>query len=552
MRLFIRNVFFALGAISLFLTWGTRTQAETCNLELKQLDAEDSSNVSFDSLEFLYRQTYPQSFYRQTNVDAQGSVTSMGDAASNEKFKKLVKKEPKYNAKQPFFGVAKIGSQEYLFVFDSAVPTPSEDKKADKKKEDAKEEKGKKEAEAAKQESKSKSFSEWLSAALFGESAKSARSPLNAEAKTTAGKVAKFERLYFDSNHNGDLTDDKVIEGKVQHEQSSASFSYVNITFPRVDVMTEVDGAELKTGFFFTVSSHSSGNSGYFSAQMRSSAYRIGEISLDGKKHCVVLLDFNSNGLFNDETKILDNVMMDDGQIYSQQGDSILIDPTPPKSGVYFSPYDLTASSYRYNVGKIICVNGKYYEMQASSSGDKISLEPLKTDIGSVTNPNEEYAALIYGDQGILKIQGKKDVPVAVPVGEWKLLQYTITKREQSAPANADAKESSLMKTYKQLGGVKGAEKASFVAATGTRGCKAVKVVKGETVPMPFGPPYTPHVTAAVYNSPSDVQLAMSLIGSAGEVCRNMTCDNQRPGAPHFEITDPKGKVVEQGDFEYG
>ena len=44
----------------------------------------------------------------------------------------------------------------------------------------------------------------------------------------------------------------------------------------------------------------------------------------------------------------------------------------------------------------------------------------------------------------------------------------------------------------------------------------------------------------------------MSLVGSAGEVCTNMMVDGGRPAKPEFTITDPKGKVVQQGSFEYG
>ena len=46
--------------------------------------------------------------------------------------------------------------------------------------------------------------------------------------------------------------------------------------------------------------------------------------------------------------------------------------------------------------------------------------------------------------------------------------------------------------------------------------------------------------------------LEMSLIGSSGEVCSNLTVDGGQPPKPEFTITDDKGKVVEAGSFEYG
>jgi hypothetical protein len=44
----------------------------------------------------------------------------------------------------------------------------------------------------------------------------------------------------------------------------------------------------------------------------------------------------------------------------------------------------------------------------------------------------------------------------------------------------------------------------------------------------------------------------MSLVGIGGEVCSNLIVDGGRPGKPAFTITDPDGKVVERGTFEYG
>ena len=95
----------------------------------------------------------------------------------------------------------------------------------------------------------------------------------------------------------------------------------------------------------------------------------------------------------------------------------------------------------------------------------------------------------------------------------------------------------------------------SLVTAQATAAYKAVKVVKGETVELPFGPPYKPTVTANYFedgNKQKLLSLGMSLVGSAGEVCTNMMVNGGRPPKPEFTITDAKGKVVQQGSFEYG
>ena len=83
---------------------------------------------------------------------------------------------------------------------------------------------------------------------------------------------------------------------------------------------------------------------------------------------------------------------------------------------------------------------------------------------------------------------------------------------------------------------------------------------KDQTVELPFGPPYKPEVTGFPMNmrmadgkqQPQQMRLQLSLVGSAGEICTNMTVDGGRPTKPKFTITDPKGETVQQGNFEYG
>jgi hypothetical protein len=93
----------------------------------------------------------------------------------------------------------------------------------------------------------------------------------------------------------------------------------------------------------------------------------------------------------------------------------------------------------------------------------------------------------------------------------------------------------------------------AVVSASATDQYRAVEVRKGKTVVLPFGPPYKPRVTIAPYRMGNgQASLEMSLIGSTGEICTNLTLDGRRPPKPEFTITDPKGKVVDEGDFDYG
>jgi hypothetical protein len=93
----------------------------------------------------------------------------------------------------------------------------------------------------------------------------------------------------------------------------------------------------------------------------------------------------------------------------------------------------------------------------------------------------------------------------------------------------------------------------TYLMAKATDECKPLVVRAGAATVIPFGPPFKPVVTAGDMNQDGDtLPLALALIGSGGEKCYNLMIDGEKPPKPTFTITDPKGKVVEEGSFEYG
>jgi hypothetical protein len=288
-----------------------------------------------------------------------------------------------------------------------------------------------------------------------------------------------------------------------------------------------------------------------------------------------VVIDFNSNGRFDDQPTIQKVGNMRGEQVYAQPGDMLLIDPNPKKPSTG-SPYDITSDSGRVYVSKLVSIDDRFYDMKVSPSGAELSLAPSTVPVGNVTNPNQKFSALIYGDLGFLKLSGTKDKPLAVPEGEWRLLSYTIEHRDVEEPAKpadkeAEKKDAEKKDTDKKGVDKKAADKAaadklanewkaaksrsSVVAATAGGDYKPVKVTKGETVVFPFGPPFTPKVVAYPAGDSKlgkTVRMELAIIGSAGEVCSNLIANGSRPPAPKYVITDPKGEVVKEGRFEYG
>jgi hypothetical protein len=569
MKTWARNSLIVIAATGVIFAGYAAAMAETCTLELKRLESRTSIGPS----DYIYRATQPQSFNAQVGPVGNNRIQFGGQDEQAKKFKEIVKKEPKYDSDNPFRGVAKFGAKEYAFALDTVLSDAEKEELEKKKKAEAeeKEKASKSKTEDGKnddKDAKSKAASNLVGGLV---AALSSSNPEAEQAKQP--KAVGYNRLYFDANRNGDLTDDKVIEAEPLPQGVNYPPSYARLTFPRVDITIDADGAPVEYAFFLTGYVNANPNYTYAGVQINSAAYREGDITLDGKKRHLVLIDFNSNGRFDDEIKISDSIRRSGGQLYPEQGDMLLVDPNQVVAG-YSSPYDPSTNSYQHYVSKMVDIDGRYYSLKISPAGDKITLEPSTTPLGKITNPNARFSAVIYGGNGFLKINGDKDMPVSVPEGEWKLLSYTIDLTNVPEPAKPEEKKEEKKDETKEKsalsalgnalesvlgGGATAAQPAvrriTFVTAGGTAKYKPVTVKGGETVDFPFGPPYKPYVSVNYFQGAGDnkqASLALMLIGSTGEVVSNMMVNGARPPKAEFTIKDPKGEVVQTGNFEYG
>lgn len=503
-------------AITGLLALGVHAGAETCKLEMKSVlqPARGTSRVPPGDARF--RSAMPQSFFMQVG-GPQGMIAGRSRAETPD-FDQVIKKEPgKYVSKNPFRGVAQLGTQYFGFVFDAAP------------KKDAKEKGDQAESDAAKKLA-------------------------NARQRLAGGKSLEgiaYERLYFDVNHNGDLTDDKVIEGTSTQRLSS---SYTMCSFPAVDLTIEVNGTNVPYAFTMRVYSMVNPGFSYANASLNAAAYREGEMVVDGKKCRIVVVDFNSNGRFDDPTKIDNKIRLADGTVYPSQGDMLyIIDPAAKSTG-YSSPYDPSANNDQHFVGKLVNMGGRFYELKVSPAGDSVTLDPSSSPVGYVTNPSQGYRAIVYGDQGFLKVVSDATGKAPMPVGQWKLASYTIHKTGSAQPEKSDAANESLFGVIARALKVSSRPRLrpTMVSARAKRDYPAVRVAQGETVELPFGQPYRAVVVARYAQARRKVSLSLSLVGKAGEICNNMLVNGLKPGKPKFTITTEKGEVVDSGYFEYG
>jgi hypothetical protein len=483
--------------------------AETFPLEMKRLESLTRSPSGTPAGNII-RMTRGQHFtMRAGSVPSGTRILTFGRSRLGQAdvFSRVVKKEPeKYNSEHPFRGVAKLGSGQYGFVFDCRD-----------------------------------------------------------------GKSTDYSRLYFDLNHNGDLTDDKVIEGKQPGSRTPADYSAHE--FPRVDLTLDVDGTKVNYGFFFMVTSRTmtagnllglrSSTSAeeteepkeaqkllYVAARLMPAVYREGKVTLKGESRHLALVDSNANGRFDDLTTVRKS---SNGRVYPQSGDMLLVDPEAkaanPPSGVSSAGSPLAA---------LTDIGGSFYELAITPAGDKLTLAPAP--IGHVTEANEAFRATVYNDKAVLNISGEKAEPIPLPVGEWRLVSYTIdmTGRWKPGEETGSQQSPSLRKLAGSLvaqGGMVGSSRTRTTRTTayGYDDAKVVKVNEGETVTLPFGLPFKTIVKAGgPVRGGQTAQLDLSLVGTGGERCGSLMVDGTRPQPPEFTISTPDGDVVEQGRFKWG
>ncbi len=326
---------------------------------------------------------------------------------------------------------------------------------------------------------------------------------------SVGGKASAYNRLYFDLNGNGDLSDDRPIAATTA---TSVGPGMSQSQFPRVDIKLDIKDQSVDYSFLPSLLCQASRGDAYATVTFYAAVMREGYITQGRKRTRLVLLDHNSNGLFDDAVSI-----RPDGSV--AEGDLLLINPNPRKQTS--SGADLGGD--RNFVSKTVCIGKEFYRMETSPSGGSLKLTPTKFSMGSVVNSSPLYRATLFSpDYGVVVIGGSKDQKISLPEGEWRVLSYMV----EASPR-------------------------TMLSATFAGKSPATTVTKGETARLPFGAPLHAVVTAS-RGQGNNVSLSLAILGVSGERCTNLTVNGTRPPKPQFVIKDKDGKIVHQGTFEYG
>ncbi|NLE38848.1 MAG: hypothetical protein GX621_12560, partial [Pirellulaceae bacterium] len=294
-------------------------------------------------------------------------------------------------------------------------------------------------------------------------------------------------------------------------------------------------------------------NMGYAYASFSAGVYYEGEIEVDGRSRRAVLVDYNSNGRFDDRTTLRHVGSVGAPQrLYPMSGDVLFLDPKPVVN--LRAIYGASRVDFRHGVEKLLAVDGRYYDLTISPAGTDLTIKPSTVARGFVRNPAAKYSAVLFGDLGMITINGAGGEPIAVPEGEWQLLSYTIDltsekKTEDAAKPQADEPPAAQPGRAIRVG----TPKVTRASGAGTTAVRPVRVAKNETVLLPFGPPYAVALAPPVFRPGNDEMVFnLKLTGSGGEPLTSLMVDGARPPEPTIKILDPTGEIVVEGKFKYG
>jgi hypothetical protein len=356
-----------------------------------------------------------------------------------------------------------------------------------------------------------------------------------------------YDRLYFDLNGNGDLTDDKPLDVTPNKKQTSSSTISDNSEFPRVMVSVDVAGRKIDYPLSLRRQYVRKPDYEYIRLFLTVEAYRRAEITLDGKRHAIAVLDWNSNGRFDDVLSVPQHPPGSNDRLYPKCGDVLLIDPE--KTATENLSWARPLGEHRQFLGALTVLEGKYYHVKVSPSGDEITWTPAAVPCGQVASPHAPCHVELIGEMGYFDLNLEKSKPTTIPAGRWQLFSYGITVDNWKEPEKKDSKAPES-KPSAPLEPVRGPANRSHLSATGTTNSSPVVVKPGQTTTLTFGPPYKTSVELERWQETTSLLLVLH--GADSEVVDGLTVNGRSPDKPTFSVTDPNGKIVAAGSFEYG
>jgi len=205
-------------------------------------------------------------------------------------------------------------------------------------------------------------------------------------------KHGLHDRLYIDSNGDGDLSDESPYE-PYRRDSYRCYFGPVKVLF---------EGEDGPITYHLSVEFYSSRD--YHRCYIRPAAWYEGPVVVDGqKKHCV-LIDYNVNGAFNDKS--------DD----FSQCDRIRIGKEDERDTRY--------------VGNYIEVDDKLYGTEIAQDGAFVVLTKADDVPYGTVRLADNITAFAAGGANGLFVRKPEDGTVKLPVGKYRIDYWTIVRKD--------------------------------------------------------------------------------------------------------------------------
>lgn len=300
----------------------------------------------------------------------------------------------------------------------------------------------------------------------------------------TRGRM--YDVLYIDSNCDGSLADEAPVK-PVQVYEYGSRFGPVRVVFPSADGPI--------THHLYTTYQDYQGNKALY---LSSAGRYEGPVRIDGKEYSIVLIDFNSNGTYND-------LSPDWGK-----GDLIVFADESGGMPAF--------------VGKYVALGGKLYEPTVARDGASIAFAVAKNvPMGALSVPAAITRFSIAGENGLLtySLSGSS---VDVPVGKYRVFSWEINRPDKSG-AKWQAKGS----TY--------------------GGDLSLDVTAGGAASLDVGEPFKS--TVAAQGQGRQYYLTEALTDKTGGRI-SITMSGTTPPAPRAHIKNADGTYDRTFQFQYG
>jgi hypothetical protein len=363
-----------------------------------------------------------------------------------------------------------------------------------------------------------------------------------------AGDTFFYTRAYLDVNANNDLTDDTPIDGVLQSDDPS----FMQVTFPRVDLDIVVEGKTLPYSFDFNIYAFQEASQGVMdrianlfsknktkppmnvSMQIRVACAYTAKFEAAGRQYTVWLGDGDANGRFNDPIRPYEEAILDERTLYLL-GDHLYVTDT-----------DKIEYSDAFLLSDRLLLSDALFEVKVDVPGGKMTLTPITEGLGTLAFPEAPYKLQVCSEDrksGLMLFRpGKKAI---VPPGDYRLLSYVVKRTDKQGDQWR-------------------------LNAAGTVDCPMVKVASGKDTELPFGEPFRPIATVSKWERDAIVQggrtgarLNLEIVGAGKELVNDLVHTGEkteirlsenklRPKEPTYKIMKADGELVTSGQFEYG